>query len=150
MSLHRQTSCLAIPSSLGTLLAFLEDACKEAGLDDEAAFAVRLAGEEACTNIISHAYHGVAPGPISLDLRCDGAQLVLRIEDRAPLFAPADAPTPDLTSDWRSRRVGGLGWHLIHKMMDEVRHEPVAGGGNRLEMIKRLRPNPADECGEVE
>jgi serine/threonine-protein kinase RsbW len=141
LSLSRQTSCLATPSSLGTLLAFLDDTCKEAGLDDEAAFAVRLAGEEACTNIINHAYHGVEPGPISLDVRCDSERVVLLIEDRAPFFSPADAPQPDLTGDWETRREGGLGWHLIRQMMDEVRHEPLAGGGNRLEMIKRLRPH---------
>ncbi|MDF2463134.1 MAG: anti-sigma-factor antagonist [Ramlibacter sp.] len=138
-------SCLAIPSSLGTLLAFLDDTCKEAGLDDEAAFAVRLAGEEACTNIINHAYAGVDPGPISLEVRCDSAQVVIRIEDRAPLFSPEDAPPPDLTSDWQSRREGGLGWHLIRQMMDEVRHEPIAGGGNRLELIKRLRTHLKSE-----
>jgi serine/threonine-protein kinase RsbW len=120
------------------LLAFLEQACQEAGLDEEAAFAVRLAGEEACANIINHAYRGVAPGPISMELRCDGAQVELRIEDRAPVFAPEDAPAPDLTSDAETRRMGGLGWHLIRQMMDEVRHEPRAGGGNRLVLVKRL------------
>lgn len=140
MSFSRQTSCLAIPSSLGTLLAFLDDACEQAGLDDETAFAVRLAGEEACTNIINHAYRGSQPGPISLEMRCDGARVVLRIEDRAPFFSPADAPLPDLTADWENRREGGLGWHLIRQMMDEVRHEPIAGGGNRLDMTKLLPP----------
>jgi len=138
LSFSRQTSCLATPSSLATLLAFLDDTCKEAGLDDEARFAVRLAGEEACCNIIDHAYSGVAPGPISLRLECDGAQAVLVVEDRAPFFSPADAPPPDLSADWESRRVGGLGWHLIHEMMDEVRHEALAGGGNRLVLVKRL------------
>jgi serine/threonine-protein kinase RsbW len=139
LSVCRQTSCLATPASLGTLLAFLEQACKEAALDDDAAFAVRLAAEEACANVINHAYRGIEPGPISLEVRCDEAQVVLRIEDRAPLFSPEDAPPPDLTSDAEHRRMGGLGWHLIRQMMDEVRHEPVAGGGNRLEMVKRLQ-----------
>lgn len=142
MNLSRQMSCLAAPSSLGTLLAFLDDTCKNAGLDEETAFALRLAGEEACANIINHAYRGVEPGPIFLDVRCDDHQVLLRIEDRAPLFLPDDAPAPDLTADWQNRREGGLGWHLIRQVMDEVRHEEVAGGGNRLEMIKRLRPQP--------
>ena len=74
---------------------------------------MRLAGEEACSNIINHAYRGTEPGPILLDVRCDDAQVVLLIEDRAPVFKPADAPPPDLTGDWEQRREGGLGWHLI-------------------------------------
>ena len=145
MNVSRQMSCLAIPSSLGTMLAFLDDTCQEAGLEEDVCFAVRLAGEEACSNIIDHAYDGAEPGPISLQLRCDDAQLVLVIEDRAPLFSPADAPPPDLTADLENRRVGGLGWHLIRQVMDEIRHEPLAGGGNRVEMVKRLRPQPQTE-----
>ena len=144
MSFSRQTSCLATHSSLATLLGFLETACKEAGLDEEAAFAVRLAGDEACSNIIDHAYQGAEPGPISVELRREDAQVVLVIEDRAPFFSPEDAPQPDLSADWENRRLGGLGWHLIHEMMDEVRHERLAGGGNRLELVKRLAAAPTN------
>jgi anti-sigma regulatory factor (Ser/Thr protein kinase) len=70
---------MATPSSLGTLLAFLDNSCEEARLDDEAAFAVRLAGEEACSNIINHAYRGVEPGEVSVQMRCDAEQVVLVI-----------------------------------------------------------------------
>lgn len=138
MSFSRQMSCLAIPSSLATLLAFLDGSSGQAGLDEDTTFAVRLAGEEACSNIIDHAYRGVEPGPISLEMRCDGAQVVLVIEDRAPFFSPADAPLPDLSADWENRRLGGLGWHLIHQVMDEVRHERLPAGGNRLQLVKRF------------
>ena len=130
---------MATHSSLGTLLAFLDDCCMEAGLDEDVSFAVRLAGEEACSNIINHAYRGVEPGEVSLQMSCDAEQVVLLIEDRAPSFSPADAPAPDLTADWENRREGGLGWHLIRQVMDEVRHGAREGGGNRLELVKRLR-----------
>jgi serine/threonine-protein kinase RsbW len=145
LNLSRQMSCLAVPSNLARLLGFVEDTCSEAGLDEEVRFAVRLAGEEACCNVIGHAYEGVAPGPISLSLRCDDAQVRLVIEDRAPVFLPADAPAPDLAADWETRRVGGLGWHLIRQLMDEVRHEPLADGGNRLELVKHLPPDLQDD-----
>ena len=131
-------SCLAIPSNLGAILGFVKDSCTEAGLDEDISFAVRLAGEEACSNIINHAYVGVEPGPISLDLHTESAQVVLVIEDCAPLFSPGAVPDPDLTGDWEHRRMGGLGWHLLTHVMDEVRHQPLTGGGNRLEMVKRL------------
>jgi serine/threonine-protein kinase RsbW len=138
LSFSRQTTCLAKPSSLAVLLAFLDEASREAGLDGDVSFAIRLAGEEACTNVINHAYRGLEPGPISLQLHCEPGEVHLVVEDRAPLFPPEDAPLPDLSSDWENRREGGLGWHLIRQVMDEVRHEPLAGGGNRLELVKRL------------
>ena len=132
-------SCLAAHDQLPGLLAFIDSACADAALDEEVCFAMRLGCEEACINIIDHAYEGREPGPVSLSFRCDGAQAVLSIEDKAPFFAPGDAPPPDLTSDLDSRPLGGLGWHLIKQVMDEVRHEQAPGGGNRLELVKRLR-----------
>jgi serine/threonine-protein kinase RsbW len=138
LTLTRQIRCLAIPSSLAALLDFVDEACREAGLDEQAQLAVRLAGEEACSNIIEHAYRGREPGPIALELRHEQGRVVLVIEDAAPAFAPDDAPPPDLSSDWVQRRMGGLGWHLIRQTMDEVRHQRLAGGGNRLELVKRL------------
>jgi serine/threonine-protein kinase RsbW len=136
LKFSRRTSCLAVPANLETLLRFVEDACKESGLDEEVRFAVRLAGEEACCNIVNHAYAGVEPGPISLELRVEAERVVLLLEDRAPAFSPADAPRPDLSADWEERPLGGLGWHLMREVMDEIHHEPLAGGGNRLELVK--------------
>lgn len=135
--------CEATPANLAALLAFVDQACQDAGLDEDTRFAVRLAGEEAICNIVHHAYEGMPPGPVSLHLYRDGAQVVLEVQDRAPVFSPDDAPPPDLSSDVNTRRLGGLGWHLIRQFMDEVRHEAVAGGGNRLALVKRMQPQPA-------
>jgi len=130
---------LAIPSNLGKLLTFLDDTCKQAGLAEDAAFAIKLAGEEACTNIINHAYLGVEPGPISMRVSWDNIQAVILIEDKAALFLPETAPAPDVKANLETRRLGGLGWHLIHQVMDAVHHEQRAHGGNRLKMIKLLQ-----------
>ena len=139
MGQHSEMNCLAIPSNLGKLLNFLDDTCKKAKLADEAAFATRLAGEEACSNIINHAYSGVEPGPISIRVSWDDMQVVILIEDNAALFSPSSAPAPDLSANLEDRCEGGLGWHLIYKVMDVVHHEQRAVGGNRLKMIKLLQ-----------
>ena len=62
-------------------------------------FAVKLAIEEACTNLIDHGY-GEQGGPIDLVIRASDEAIVVSIRDRAQPFAPDDAPPPDLTSDW--------------------------------------------------
>ncbi len=131
--------CEATPANLAALLAFIDQACQDAGLDEDTRFAVRLAGEEVVCNVIHHAYEGLSPGPVAVQLQRDDARVVLEVEDRAPVFNPDDAPPPDLTGDINTRPIGGLGWHLVRQFMDEVRHEPVAGGGNRLALIKRVQ-----------
>jgi anti-sigma regulatory factor (Ser/Thr protein kinase) len=66
--------------------------------------------------------------------------VVTTIEDRGITFDPATAPAPMLTGDAMQRTVGGIGLHLVRSLMDEVRHEPAPGGGNRLTLVKRRVP----------
>jgi len=133
-----ETSLPARRESLAPLLEFVERACAGAGVDGEAAFALRLAAEEVCANVIEHGYAGREPGPLRLRFRREPGAVVLVVEDRAREFDPATAPAPDLESGLEERQMGGLGWHLVRRTMDEVRHEPLPGGGNRVTLVKRL------------
>lgn len=99
-------------------------------------FDVKLAVEEACTNLIDHGY-GAKGGPIDLVIRADDSRIVVSIRDRAEPFSPDDAPPPDLTSEWTGREIGGLGWHLIKRLMDGLSYEPSLAAGNELTLVKR-------------
>jgi len=127
----------ARPESLPALLGFLDREAAAAGLDDDLAFSLRLAAEEACTNVIRHGYAGRSPGPLALAFYADENAATVVLSDEAPAFDPADAPPPDLDAPLEERPVGGLGWHLVRQLVDEVRHEAVPGGGNRLTLVKR-------------
>jgi anti-sigma regulatory factor (Ser/Thr protein kinase) len=124
---------------LADLLHFVDSACKAAGIDSETAFDVHLAVEEVCANIIRHGYGDRSPGPIELTFSSGNGRAIVTIIDEARPFLPADAPPPDLDSDWEERQVGGLGWHLTHSVMDEVNHHARPGGGNRLTLVKHLQ-----------
>lgn len=121
---------------LRALLDFVADACARLGVDGDARSEIRLAVEEACMNLIEHGYPPGPPGPIELTIVGDAARVVVEIRDRAPPFDPASTRPPDLDAGWKERRVGGLGWHLINQVMDEVRYESDAAG-NRLTLVKR-------------
>ncbi len=116
--------------NLRALLGWVERACAEAGVGEDAAFPLQLAVEEVAANVIHHGYDGAEAGPLRLAFRADGATVTVVIEDEAPPFDPADAPAPDLASEWDDRRVGGLGWHLVRALMDEVRYEALPRRGN--------------------
>jgi serine/threonine-protein kinase RsbW len=130
-------TCEGRLESLAPLLAYVGRVSDDAGLRSEDAFAVRLAVEEVCTNVITHGYGDRAQGPLSVRARRDPQAFVVTIEDRAPTFDPADAPAADLASDWQTRPLGGVGWHLVRELMDDVRYEPVPGG-NRVTLIRNL------------
>jgi serine/threonine-protein kinase RsbW len=130
-------TCEGRMESLAPLLAFVDRACEDAGLSGEDAFAVRLSVEEVCTNIIVHGYGDRASGPLRIAARRDPGALVIIIEDQAPPFDPADAPAPDLASDWDTRPLGGIGWHLVRRLMNDVRYEPTRDG-NRVTLIRNV------------
>ena len=44
----------------------------------------------------------------------------------------------DLAAYAQARPVGGLGWHLVFRLMDEVKHEVPGPRGNRLVLVKRF------------
>jgi serine/threonine-protein kinase RsbW len=132
---------------LHALLGWVEAACAAAGLGEDVAFPLQLAVEEVAANVINHGYAGgapgSAPGPLRLAFHADDRQAAVVVEDEAPAFDPADAPAPDLDGSWEERRVGGLGWHLVYQMVDEVRYEALPGRGNRITLVKHRAPDGA-------
>lgn len=129
----------ADPASLREVMSFVARACADLGVSGSAAFDVRLAVEEICTNIIRHGYGGLEPGPLVVDIEPAPDALVVRIEDRGVPFDPDDAPPPDLTSEAEERPIGGVGVHLVRQVMDEVEYS-TGSGGNTLRLVKRLDP----------
>jgi len=123
---------------LGELLDLATRAAREAGADDEGQHDIRLAAEEVLINVINHAYPAGRPGPLQLRARIEPGALTLTVLDEGTPFAPDMAPPPDLTAGWADRRIGGLGWHLVAKVMNEIRHQGLGTAGNELTMIKRF------------
>jgi serine/threonine-protein kinase RsbW len=123
--------------NLPAFLHFIASACERAGATPSDEFAVKLAVEEACVNVMTHGYVGREPGPISVTFRSDPERFVVTIADLAEPFQPETVPEPDLKSGWIEREIGGLGWWLIRKMVDDVEYESRPGSGNRLTLVKR-------------
>ena len=126
--------------NLHALLGWVEQACASAGVGEDTAVPLRLAVEEVAANVIKHGYGASGPGPIRLTFRADDRNAVVVVEDEAPAFDPAEAPAPDLDADWAERRVGGLGWHLVYQLVDDVHYEALPRRGNRITLIKRREP----------
>lgn len=122
-------------ADLTALTQFLDRTCRQAGADDDTLFAVRLAVEEVFTNIVQYGY-GNRPGPVSIGVDIEPERITITLVDAAAAFDPAAVAQPDLAADWNERRIGGLGWHFVHQLMDEVRWTAGAHGGNVFTLIK--------------
>jgi len=121
---------------LDTIRGFATQAARDAGMDDSETYAVELAVDEACTNIIEHAYQGENRGEIECTCDSNNVCLTVIIRDHGKPFDPSTVVTPDLDADIDNRVVGGLGVFLMKRCMDEVQFEPLGEAGNVLTMVK--------------
>jgi serine/threonine-protein kinase RsbW len=124
--------------SLEKISEFVQQVARSACLNERDVYAVQLAVDEACTNIIEHAYHGKGGSIIcSCDIDTDGLKIVLL--DQASPYRPETRPDPDINLPLEKVQSRGLGLFLMRKMMDDVKFEASPEGGNRLTMIKRRK-----------
>jgi len=125
-------------AEISRLNTWVEETLAAEGVGPTPIFNATLAIEEAVTNVISHAFTGIAPPHrIALSLTADPDRLRVEIRDNGRAFDPAAARPPDLTSPLEEREPGGLGIHLIRRMMDSVEYTREAGE-NRLVLEKSL------------
>ena len=125
-------------ASTDTIAGFVNrvaEECSRAGADEESCYAVKLAVEEVCLNVLQHGYQGKG-GPLDVTLANEADRFVVTITDTAPPFSPDAAPPADVESNWENRPIGGLGWHLVRQMMDTIQHEITPEGGNRVTLTK--------------
>ncbi|MCX7706514.1 MAG: ATP-binding protein, partial [Anaerolineae bacterium] len=74
--------------------------------------------------------------------------VVITLQDQGQAFDPDRVAAPHTSQPLSRRPVGGLGLHLMRKLMDEVRFA-FAPGHNTLVMIKRNAVlQPAASAGE--
>lgn len=123
--------------NLAAIGEFVSRAAEAAGLDDRAVYEVQMAVDEACSNIIEHAYGGEGHGPIECTCRVEDEGLTVVLYDQGRRFDPSSVPAPDLSSRLEDRTGGGLGLYFMRQLMDEVRFEFTPDAGNRLTMVKR-------------
>lgn len=122
---------------LAEIARFITRVAHEAGLTDDAAFHVEMAVDEACSNIMEHAYADHS-GVIDLTCTCPEAGcLEVVIHDVGRPFNPESVPIPNVSLPSLDEVTGGgLGLYFMRKLMDEVRFEFVPGQGNTLYMTK--------------
>ncbi len=128
---------LAKYSSLDDIRTFVEAAAEKAGLQDKGVYAVQMAVDEACSNIIDHAYGGETDKEIEVDYEITKESLILILRDKGHPFDINSVAPPDLNLPLSERQVGGLGIHLIRSLMDGLDYQSSPETGNTLTITKK-------------
>lgn len=131
----------AATRNLGIVRDFIRHLAKEAGFDKEKIEQIELAVDEACTNVIKHAYHYDASKMIDLRIRIDRKKMVISVIDYGGGFDLSKIKQPDINHNVKKAKAGGLGIHLMKKLMDEVQFHIEPGKKTEVRLIKfRSKP----------
>lgn len=133
-------TCATELTSLAALRGVIDAVCADhPGVDGRTCYDLKLALDEACTNVILHGYAGLAPGTMRLDVDVLPDRVEMTITDHGRAYKPTLAPRPDAHAALEDRPIGGFGLFFIERTMDEV-HYQSDEGGNHLTLVRRVRP----------
>jgi anti-sigma regulatory factor (Ser/Thr protein kinase) len=114
---------LCIPSQT-SFLGLVRDVTKKiaeaAGFQNGVAGQLALAVDEATTNVLEHAYHGATDRMVEVRLEDRGSEFRVEVVDSGSMVDVRSIPQVDLERYRTERRTGGLGVHLMSKIMDSV------------------------------
>jgi anti-sigma regulatory factor (Ser/Thr protein kinase) len=126
---------LDIPSEpllMSAVRGLTEKICIAAGLAGEQTERLVLAVDEACTNVIRHAYGNRRDGRIKLSFLAGADRLEIAVRD----FGACSDPAAFRGRDLSIIRPGGLGMHFIESAADELEIVCLPGEGMVLKMVK--------------
>lgn len=136
---------LCIPSET-RFLALVRELTKRmaetAGFPEPTTERLALAVDEATTNVIEHAYRGASDREIELRMEDRGPDFRVELVDTGERVDPRAVPRVDLERYASERKTGGLGMHLMEKIMDSVTFRRSARR-NVCAMVKHKGPPEA-------
>jgi len=126
------------PENLAMIRDLVGKVATKVGFPDDEASKIELAVDEACTNVIKHAYGGNTDETIEVLIKIDKDKLVIMVSDKGKGFDPDKVKMPDLGESIKVGRKGGLGICLIKTLMDKVEFQIKPGSKNQVKMVKYL------------
>lgn len=96
--------------------------------------------EEILTNIIKYGFDEQGVHPIHITFRVVVDNVEMEFEDRGREFNPLEVEDPDLVSAIENRQLGGLGIHLVKKMVDAAEYRRV--GDKNILLLRKSKSAP--------
>ena len=114
-------------SELETLCQHLNKFGQATGLSEACITDVNICVDELFTNIVSYGFVDDFEHIIRFTMNLDDNVLTLNIEDDGIPFNPLEKEDPEIPDDLIDVRIGGLGIHIVRKLMDNIRYKRERG-----------------------
>jgi anti-sigma regulatory factor (Ser/Thr protein kinase) len=108
-----------------------------AGLSEACITDVNICLDEWLTNIVSYGFEDDLEHVVRISMVLDGRVLTVTIEDDGIPFNPLDKKDPEVPDDLKDVNIGGLGIHIVRKLMDDICYQRK-DGKNTLTLKKSI------------
>ena len=131
--------------SLGHIRKAVADLAHTIGFPEDEVAKVEMAVDEACSNVVKHAY---APDKqwcwrhdpeIRLEIRTEDGRLVIEINDHGQKFDFAGYQPASIQARINDMKTSGYGIFIMRQFMDEVQYHSSDQEGNTLRLVKYLK-----------
>jgi len=136
---------LSDSSNLELVRKFIYDVALKSGLSSEDATKIELAVDEACSNVVRHAYDETVKNDLGIEVLVREDKFVVKVIDSGKGFNPDIFATPDMEEYLAHYKIGGLGIHIIKSLIDKVDFRVKPGIKNEVILTKFIQ----DKGGEV-
>jgi len=122
------------PKYLSVVRMVTAKIAEQCGFEKKIVEEIRLAVDEACANVIKHAYKGDTSKEIVLEYTNTEKEFTVILEDKGTKADIRSIKGRDL----EKVRPGGLGVHFIRRVFDVFEYDEKRTEGNRLVLRKYL------------
>ncbi len=137
----QQTFKLSVPSdrqNLSMIRDFVERAAKRSTLPEQDLDRLKLAVDEACANVIEHAYGDDTTQELTIRISFDPTQVAVEVVDSGHSYDPTTHTSETIEDLAKFRKDGGMGIRLMRMATDELTWSLDDEGHNRLRLLKRI------------
>lgn len=127
-------------AELQRIRAFVEAKARGFGFSDQGVYNITLAVDEACSNVIRHAYRHDRNKEFCVEIQFEHGKFVVQIFDSGVAFNPLNLKPPNMKEYFEKFMKGGLGVNIIRKVVDTIEYIPANSSHpfNILKIIKSL------------
>ncbi len=127
---------------LARVAAAFDAFATEHGVPPDARRSLQVVLDDLLANVVLHGLAAREGGQAVVDVALAGDAITVSVSDNGPPFDPLARAAPDTTLSIDDRKIGGLGIHLVRKMMDEVSYERRENR-NVTVLVKRIHDGTA-------
>jgi anti-anti-sigma factor len=122
-------------SDIGVVRDTLDDLAREFGIPARALTQLQVALDEVVSNVIKYSWNDGGQHELLVRITVQPDRVDLEIFDNGRAFNPMTAPSPKRVPEGQRRWPGGLGIHMIRKLVDHFAYERI-GGRNHTTVSK--------------